>query len=708
MIEADCAGVCFSADPIQGRRDKVLISAAWGLGAGVVDGTIANDTYWIDRARLRPVDRHIVEQKEQISLRRGGGIQVTPVLAERRRAACLPDAWLGRIAQHAIAVETLFGRAQDMEWAVAGHDFWLLQSRPITSLPQTLSRTLPFPVYWDADQDQQSAWEPYPLDGHEKDVLLPLERDCLAAIESQREETCRFIGADRNGRLAFFNGRPYFSSLPINMKPAELRVRRQAMNDLKQRLREQNLTAWDYWGPEIIKAVERLRAVDLPELPAAALADHLEQARAVRNRHFMLHPIMWFKPETAYFEAFTKVSGLSGPEAEAVAYRLIEGEENILTRLLETLYTLAQTARKSAKVSAFVKNPTPDLSGWLSKQGGPDRRQAEDFLAQLEAFLADYGERNGNGYGSVATVCTPTWGEDPSMVLRLVAAYLDPASESPQMARARAHSEREKQIVALCQASDDEAAIAEYRRQLAYAQKAYTVLEEHNHYIDQVGAGQLRRAILAAGDYLVRVDILADRDDVFWLSWDELIVALRSGESASLEEEIAACKKQHAAWQALKPPPFLGLPRGILPKRPPLQDDLTRMAPAEDHVIRGLGASPGRVRGRARVVLDSRSMPDIARGDILVAPNAGPLWTPLLPALAGLVLDGGSLGQHAAVTAREYGVPAVLATRQATRQIPDGVWLVVDGRAGTVEIEDQLMTSAGDNDLLNHSAGDRL
>ncbi|MGD2078299.1 MAG: PEP-utilizing enzyme, partial [Chloroflexota bacterium] len=84
------------------------------------------------------------------------------------------------------------------------------------------------------------------------------------------------------------------------------------------------------------------------------------------------------------------------------------------------------------------------------------------------------------------------------------------------------------------------------------------------------------------------------------------------------------------------------------------------------------------------------------------------LWTPLLPALAGLVLDGGSLGQHAAVTAREYGVPAVLATRQATRQIPDGVWLVVDGRAGTVEIEDQLMTSAGDNDLLNHSAGDRL
>jgi phosphohistidine swiveling domain-containing protein len=690
MIEADVAGVCFSVDPVQGQRERLLISAAWGLGLGVVEGTVGSDTYWVARARLRPLKRHIAEQKEQLSLQRNGGLKWIAVAEERRRAACLPDAWLGRVVQFAIAAESLFGRAQDMEWAISGNDFWLLQSRPITSLPKKARRAPRFPVSWPEDQDRLKAWEPYPLAGHERDALLPLERDCLAALESRREEACRFLGADRNGRLAFFNGRPYFCSTPINMGQADLLVRRRAMADLRERLQKQGLTAWDYWGPEIVKAVQRLRAFDLPAAGGPELAEHLEEARAVRGRHFTLHPAMWFKPEAPYFGAFSALSGLIGPEAEALAFQLVEGQDNILTRLVDELYSLAETARPSPSIRALIRDSaTPgvtDVAGRLLEIKGEEQHLAEAFLSRLKSFLESYGERNGNGYGSVATVCTPTWRERPALVLQLVAAFLDPAVEAPATARERARREREAQIDAFCRANGDETAIEEFKRQLAYARETYTVLEEHNHYVDQCGVGQLRQAIVAAGEFLAREGMLASRDEVFWLQWDEVLSALRTRATDGLTGAIAARKAQHSTWQSLEPPPFLGLPQATLAKRPPLGDDVSSRL-SEDGPLKGLGASPGRARGRARVVHDRLSMPDISPGDILVAPNAGPLWAPLLPVLGGLVLDGGSLGQHAAVTAREYGVPAVVATRRATWEIPDGVWVEIDGKAGTVTVE---------------------
>jgi pyruvate,water dikinase len=100
----------------------------------------------------------------------------------------------------------------------------------------------------------------------------------------------------------------------------------------------------------------------------------------------------------------------------------------------------------------------------------------------------------------------------------------------------------------------------------------------------------------------------------------------------------------------------------------------------------GQAASSGHVRGRARVIHGLPPLLDLAPGDILVAVNAGPLWTPFFPRLSGLVLEEGAITQHAATTAREYGVPAVIGVREATRRIPDGAWITVNGSTGVVEL----------------------
>jgi phosphoenolpyruvate synthase/pyruvate phosphate dikinase len=140
-------------------------------------------------------------------------------------------------------------------------------------------------------------------------------------------------------------------------------------------------------------------------------------------------------------------------------------------------------------------------------------------------------------------------------------------------------------------------------------------------------------------------------------------------------------------WAEMTPPPILGVPPAHLPPRPPLMAEvMDEEAEQENGRLRGVGASPGQATGRARVVTDGSAMPALSPGDVLVAANAGPLWTPLFPILGGLVLESGSLGQHAAVTAREYGVPAVIGCRRATQQIPDGAIVQVDGQAGVVMI----------------------
>jgi pyruvate,water dikinase len=213
------------------------------------------------------------------------------------------------------------------------------------------------------------------------------------------------------------------------------------------------------------------------------------------------------------------------------------------------------------------------------------------------------------------------------------------------------------------------------------------VAEEHNHYIEQMMNGQLRHAILAAARWLVGRGALATVDNVFWLHYDEISSALREEAPRSFADTISCRQAQHAEWEKLEPPPLLGLPEARLPERPPWQDQVTPVArPGDDRLI-GLGASPGRHRGRARVVPTSVLLPDVSAGDVLVAENVGPRWTPLIPILGGLVLDGGAVGQHHAITAREYGVPAVIGTRNATRRVPDGAWVTVDGTTGTVEIE---------------------
>jgi pyruvate,water dikinase len=343
------------------------------------------------------------------------------------------------------------------------------------------------------------------------------------------------------------------------------------------------------------------------------------------------------------------------------------------------------------EVATLLAERPPDLFSRL--KGLP---QAAEFVQRFEHLLLVYGDRTRPGHSAHITLEMLPWRETPEWVLDMVAKYVslmdEPAHETPAAARRQARQQRDQAVEALCAAAPQPHLAGEFRRWLAYARRNAIFTDEHNHYIDHLASGQFFQALLYAGRWLAARGDLAQPGDVAWLRILEIVSALRSPDPQPLDTTLAARQQEHAGWRKLHAPAFLGLPSAVVPSRPSGMEtgalEASSAVAERENVLIGQGVSPGRGSGRARLVPASALLPEVSAGDVLVAMDAGALWTPIFPILAGVVLEGGSAGQHAAITAREFGVPAVFGAGQATHRIPEGARVTLDGTQGTVEWTD--------------------
>ncbi|HEV3027735.1 MAG TPA: PEP/pyruvate-binding domain-containing protein, partial [Planctomycetota bacterium] len=567
MVEAECSGVAFSVDPVRPDSGQMVVNAAWGLGTGVVDSQAATDIYRVRRSDLRPAERQIREKPEQVVLSPEGGLALEPVPEDRRRAACLPDGWLRRIAQFTVAAENRLGGPQDVEWAIANDRVWMLQSRPVTALPPSRrneergtrneSSVLPLPVLIPhpsflvphsfplADEDR---WGPlWEISGSSRQrVPLPLDLDVEAIRTAASTETLLQNGGSWGGRRdltlrKIVNGRVYTRSVPSDLHPGDARIRRNASRDLGHRLRETGVTPWEHHAPEVIAATKRLAEFDRSTDDGSALANHLENAFGAYRRHWVIHFSMpngqaFSEP---FLAAFATLTGRKKEEAEEAAFPLLEGAGNMLTRLVDGLYALAQAAKGTAAEALLVSGGPEIIHRLETSPSAPEGGRTARFREELERFLALYGDRSGLGIGSQPALHVPTWRENPELIFPMITPYLHEGIKAPEALRARMNEERDRQAEALVQANENEEAAKVFRRWLPLMRRARTDLENHNHFIDQMSVGQLRAAILAAGRWLAERNLLAEREDVFWLHHDEITRALRTDPPESFLQTVA-------------------------------------------------------------------------------------------------------------------------------------------------------------------------
>ncbi len=438
------------------------------------------------------------------------------------------------------------------------------------------------------------------------------------------------------------------------------------------------------WREDIMSEVrgfdEHYLVTDFESMSANELVAELERLVDVRVRCGQLHTMATLPWWMGMMNLIGTVKDLTGGD-DLAALRLVQGYGNKSVEAGAGIWRLSRLAGSVPEVRETLL-ALADAPAGKQLAALAEKPAAAPFLEEFRVFLDEFGWRSG-----LFEFSAPTWFEDPAVPLDQVRAFLA-MSDYDFRAEQRKQTEERERYVAETMARLE----PEQRRRLQggidAAVDVAPILEDHNYYIDQRVGVLPRRLVLAAGRRLARSGALAQPDDVFYLRRDELRSALlgRAEGTAALAEER---RKEMARWAQITPPQTVGAP----PMEAARQDEdpdrfwgthkLRSDRPGE---LKGNGASAGVGRGSARVLATLNEAGRFQPGDVLVTRTTMPPWTPLFAVASAVVTETGGILSHAAVTAREYGLPAVLCVENATRLIRDGQPVEVDGSNGTVRI----------------------
>ena len=653
MAQADFAGVLFTVDPVAHRADRMLLEVAPGLGEAVVSGHTTGDVY---RVRRAPYAGSAGAGSESARGASASGASDLAINDRDRWEAGRPapsDALVLELCRLGLRLEAHFGCPQDVEFAFEGKSIYLLQSRPITTLGEAEIEPLP-PL------PKLSRLQRKMLESNDNDRFpvapKPLDQWGFRLVIPALVRTARFIGFDldeaEERAMTDQVWREIF--VPPLARPTLrlLKLPKKAADSLRH-----DWMGW--WEGEAFKRILEVCApVDLRALGDAALlhrADRIGEATTeILSKRFE-----GVVGQMAMIPLRVPIMAAVGRKrAPAILGDLVSG---LHTRTSEVNHALFQLARKAVSAGPEVTGPI--------REGRPEDLQRSEagraYLAEVEAFLGEHGHRESTGL----YLSAPTWQLDPAPMWRLLRGLLDvaePPSEEAGLKRYRAALEEVTQKIRVVPGLADA-----FRSTLERLREAI-VYRERSHY-DLARLFTALQAIVAEiARRLHERGHLPSPDDVFYLTEAEMRAWLL-GQAPPLDEVKRLVRRRRATY---------GVVNGRWQKR-------AFKAGAGDgskSELRGIGASSGVVRGRARIVRDASEFGRLKAGEILVCRYTNPAWTPLFTLAAGVVTDTGGAVSHAAIVAREYGLPAVLGASGATERIADGQEIIVDGTEGRVTL----------------------
>lgn len=698
MVDAQSAGVLFTADPVTGRRRQAVLDAARGLGDAVVSGAVDPDHFVVDTGTGRILDR-----------RRGGPAD--------EQAASLTDTQVRALASLGDRVERAFGSPQDIEWAVdADGHAWLMQSRPITTLYPVPVRTAALPA------DETRVYFCISLAQGLHRPITPMGIAFLRVIGSgfldlvgRRPE--RII--DGPGGFAVSGDRIFLDATPIVRSAIGREIFPRALDVMEARsavvlrglFADRRFSVLPgsrrrFAGPALHLAAR----VRLPLLVGQALAS----PKAARRRVRRLADELRAEVLPAGGDIPTRVDGVvellvramplaprSLPGAVVgfgmlgLAGRLLRGSTqpgdlqtvlrsapaNVTTEMDLDLWRVAVRARDDADSAAALHTRTSlDLA---------DAYHAGSLPAVLQGAMTEFLGRYGHRAVAEIDLGMPRWSEDPAHLFGVLSGYLrlDRDAVTPDQHFADGARDARTMMLAL-----NRRALRRGRLRAAAVRfclrraRALVGMREMPKFLIITAMSGARGAMLRIGGELADSGRIAEPEDVFFLEFDEVKRAatgddLRSTVSARREQYDDELRRRH-------------VPRVLLSDGTELEAVGSGSAAAQPGALRGTPASAGTVTAQARVILDPVGA-RLEPGEILVAPSTDPGWTPLFLTAGGLVMEMGGANSHGAVVAREYGIPAVVGVARATEAITTGAEVTVDGASGVVTVPRHAEASAG-------------
>jgi phosphohistidine swiveling domain-containing protein len=552
-------------------------------------------------------------------------------------------------------------------------------SEPIPTPPD-------FPVRWEQPGEEQLFWQQDRM--HFPDPFVPLAESLFIGIIY---EHCFNYAGDRldfpiRFRPQTQNGYMYQTILPKAASPEEMEeLGRKAQETLMAGMPTLRARFKDEFLPEVEEHIAAIQAMDLdspmPEQLRTYVDEAVQRARRLWEIHFLLAlPAM---PPISIFEDMYR--DLFGAESGLAAYTLLQGEHTLITETGLALWRLSRQALQIPEVRRVLEEEA-------SADVIPALEQTEEgraFLADLRAYLETYGKRS----SSALVFDEVTWLEDPTPVITMLKDYVGQPDRDLEAEQEEQRAERERAI------ADAREQLSTYPEQvrgqfeflLDAALQGIYVAEEHNFYIDYNAMYEVRRVFNAVGRAFAAASRLDDPQQVYYLTLDEVRQGLEES-GMELRPIVAQRMAEHTRRLVLHAPPVIG----SMPPGPPPNDPLSATfikffggepsISSDPAVVQGTPGAQGVARGTARILHGIRDADRLQSGDIIVAEATATPWTPFFAVAAGIVTDSGGVLSHAAVAAREYGIPAVVGAAVATAKIRDGQLIEIDGNTGLVRL----------------------
>ena len=695
LVPADAAGILFTANPLTGARDQVMINAAWGLGEAIVGGQVTPDTVIVDKASRTIIEQNISEKDVMtvVTGRTSEGTREEPVPADRRTRVVLSLAQATELARIGVQIESLYGQPMDIEWALHDGRVSILQARPITALPEPAAGSQVIAA---------EEWKlPNPKGRYMRGSVLELLPDPLSplyatlglpAMSENTRGLLRIMGiADLFPDRIFttINGYGYYD---LTFTPAQTAKMLLAMPRLLAALPRLLRTSQERWQKSRSRYAAVVNYWQTRDLATTSAAGLLGGVRAITDEAavYYLSVQSGILPGAYMSELFfTLVYNRFLKKRNAPsALTFVLGFDSAPIQAEKSLYNLAQWVRGQPKLATALANMSSEQFTTAYCEQAAQAEAADGAWAEFWRGLAGHLDRFGHTVYDL-DFAKAVLADDPAPVLEALKFFLSGEAPDPY-ARQEATAAAREQAVQTMLTQLHGTRLSLFQWLMGWAQR-FAPLREDALADAGLGWPVLRRMLREIGRRLTEASVIDTPDDVFWLTLDELqeaANALDAGQAPANYHTVIA--ERRATWEserALTPPVALPLKGGARFLGIDFSSTMpARTDQAEGDVLKGVAASPGGVTGPARVIQGPEEFNQMRRGDILVARITTPAWTPLFALAAGVVTDVGGPLSHSSIVAREYHIPAVLGTGVATGRLKSGQLVTVDGDAGTVKV----------------------
>jgi phosphoenolpyruvate synthase/pyruvate phosphate dikinase len=679
MVFPQAAGILFTADPVTSNRKVASVEASFGLGEALVSGLVNPDVYKVRDDEV--VAKAVATKRLAIHASPTGGTHELAIEPERQQQPALTDAQVVRLAQLGRRIEAHFGRPQDIEWCLVDDGFQIVQSRPITTL---------FPIPAASDRENHV----YVSVGHQQMMTDPMKPLGLSLWQLTTPRPMSEAG----GRLFVDVTR----ELALPASPAghleALRRSDPLIGDALQTIVERgdfipSLPDEGSGGapaggaPDPIETDPTIVAelIGRSQASIAALKRDIRTKSGSALLDFILADIQELK--RILFEPQSLQVIMAAMEATWWLNEQLQawlGEKNAADTLTQSvphnvtsemglaLLDVADMIRPHPNVVAFLQQVKHEgfLDELAKLAGGREARDA------IRAYLDKYGMRC---VGEI-DITRPRWSERPTTLVPMILGNVknfEPGAGERRFEQGRQEAwKKEQELLERLRVLPDGEPKAEQAKRMIDRVQTFIGYREYPKYGMVSRYFGYKQALLEEAERLVQAHVLREKEDIFYLTLQELHDVVRSNRVD--EQLIRQRKDAFRSYQALTPPRVLTSDGEVIA-------GTYRRYDLPAGALVGLPVSAGTIEGRARVIVDI-AQADLEAGDILVTAYTDPSWTPLFVAIKGLVTEVGGLMTHGAVIAREYGLPAVVGVEHATQLIRDGQRIRVHGTDGYVEI----------------------